>query len=113
MANANAYDGSRWDWVGNPSVTARQLQGRISYVGRLTAQASEKHRVSFNYEYQRRCEGSPLKVDTEDGCNSRDAGWIAAGTATRSAPLDRIDNVRSGPPWNWRDAWRVGGTMDG
>src|SRR5687768_8021478 len=84
VANANAYAASRWDWVGDPSVTARQLQGRVSYVGRFTAQASEKHRVSFNYEYQRRCEGSPLKVETDDGCNSRDADWIAAGTATTS-----------------------------
>ena len=52
-------------------------------VGRLTAQVSEKHRVSFNYEYQRRCEGSPLKVES-DGCNTRDSDWIAAGTATTS-----------------------------
>ncbi|HEU4687256.1 MAG TPA: hypothetical protein VFS23_02790, partial [Vicinamibacterales bacterium] len=83
VANANAFDGSRWDWVADPSVTARQLQGRVSYVGRFTAQASEKHRVSFNYEYQRRCEGSPLTLQG-DGCNSRDTEWIAAGTATTS-----------------------------
>ena len=28
VANANAFDASRWDWVADPSVTARQLQGR-------------------------------------------------------------------------------------
>ena len=83
VANANAFDASRWDWVADPSVTARQLQGRVSYVGRFTAQVSEKHRVSFNYEYQRRCEGSPLEVES-DGCNTRDSDWIAAGTATQS-----------------------------
>ena len=27
-ANANAYDASRWDWVADPSVTPRTLQGR-------------------------------------------------------------------------------------
>src|SRR5438132_3503131 len=75
VANKNAYDASRWDWVADPSVTARQLQGRKSYVGRFTAQVSAKNRVSFNDEYQTRCEGSPLNVGT-DGCNTRDAGWV-------------------------------------
>jgi hypothetical protein len=84
VANKNAYDASRWDWVADPTVTARQLQGRTSYVGRFTAQVSAKHRISFNEEYQQRCEGSPLKVDTTEGCNTRNAGWIAAGTATVS-----------------------------
>ena len=83
VANENAFDASRWDWVADPSVTARQLQGRETYVGRFTAQVSDKHRVSFNEEYQSRCEGSPLKVDTE-GCNTRGADWVAAGTATVS-----------------------------
>jgi hypothetical protein len=83
VANRNAFDGSRWDWVADSSVTARQLQGRESYVARFTAQVSDKHRVSFNQEYQRRCEGSPLTLDG-DGCNSRGADWIAAGTATVS-----------------------------
>ena len=83
VANRNAYDASRWDWVGDPSVTARQLQGRESYVARFTAQVSGKHRISFNEEYQRRCEGSPLKIGS-DGCNTREDDWIAAGTATVS-----------------------------
>ena len=71
VANRNAYDASRWDWVADPSVTARQLQGRKLYIGRFTAQVSDKHRVSFNHEYQSRCEGSPLKVGS-DGCNTRE-----------------------------------------
>jgi hypothetical protein len=83
VANKNAFDASRWDWVADPSITARQLQGRTMYIGRFTAQVSDKNRVSFNQEYQRRCEGSPLRVDT-DGCNTRAAEWIAAGTATVS-----------------------------
>jgi hypothetical protein len=83
VANANAFDASRWDWAPDTSVSARQLQGRETYVGRFTAQVSDKHRVSFNQEYQRRCEGSPLRVES-DGCNRREAGWIAAGTATTS-----------------------------
>jgi hypothetical protein len=83
VANRNAFDASRWDWVADPSVTARQLQGRESYVARFTAQLSARHRVTFNEEYQTRCEGSPLKVGGE-GCNSRGDDWVAAGTATVS-----------------------------
>ena len=87
VANANAFNASRWDWVADPSVTARTLQGRASYIGRITAQVSAKHRVSFNQEYQRRCEGSPLKLDSDDGCNTRGADWVAAGSgATRCRP---------------------------
>ena len=46
-----------------------------------------KNRVTFNQEYQRRCEGSPLKVDS-DGCNTRGADWIAAGTRPRRPRRD-------------------------
>ena len=83
VANRNTYDASRWDWVPDTSVNARQLQGRESFIARFTAQVSARHRVSFNQEYQRRCEGSPLKIGTE-GCNKRGDNWIAAGTATVS-----------------------------
>ena len=83
VANRNTFDASRWDWVADPGVNARQLQGRETYIGRFTAQVSARHRVSFNQEYQRRCEGSPLKIGT-DGCNTRGDDWIAAGTATVS-----------------------------
>ena len=83
VANANAFDLSRWDWAPDNSVTARQSQGRTMYIGRITAQPTPKHRFSFNHEYQVRCEGTPLKVET-DGCHTRPAGWIAAGAATVS-----------------------------
>src|SRR3954463_1388964 len=80
--NANSYDASRWDWVADPSITTRTLQGRTSYIGRITAQVSAKHRVSYNQEYQRRCEGSPLKVETTNGCNARGQDWVAIGAGS-------------------------------
>ena len=83
VANANAFNAARWDWVADNGVTARQIQGRTMYIGRFTAQVSDKHRVSFGHEYQNRCEGSPLKAGV-DGCNTRGADWVAAGTATVS-----------------------------
>src|SRR5687768_11238913 len=51
IANRNAFDASRWDWVGDPTVTLRTKQGRESYIGRITMQVSAKHRVSYNQEY--------------------------------------------------------------
>ena len=87
VANANAYDAGRWDWVADPSVTARTLQGRTAYIGRITAQVSAKHRLSYNQEYQRRCEGSTLKLETDSGCNKRGDNWIGLGAgATTPSP---------------------------
>jgi hypothetical protein len=80
--NANAYDASRWDWVGDPTVTARTLQGRESYIGRITMQVSARHRVSYNHEYQRRCEGSTLRLETDNGCNTRGADWVGLGAGS-------------------------------
>ena len=83
VANANMGDLSRWDWVPDETIGARASQGRSMYIGRLTAQATQKHRISFNHEFQTRCEGSPLFEGT-DGCHSRTSDWIAAGATTTS-----------------------------
>jgi carboxypeptidase family protein len=87
VANANAFNDARWDWVADPSVTARTLQGRESYIGRITMQVSARHRVSYNQEYQRRCEGSTLKLESDNGCNKRGDNWVALGAgATTPSP---------------------------
>ena len=75
-ANANTGDASRWDWVGSP-ISARLVQDRQMWIGRLTGQLG-KSRLSYNYEYQHRCEGTPLKVDTQ-GCHNRGSDWIGLG----------------------------------
>ena len=77
IANANAGNPARWDWVGDPATTTRLVQGRQMIIGRLTAQAG-KNRFNFNSEYQHRCEGTPLKVETQ-GCHNRGADWIGLG----------------------------------
>jgi carboxypeptidase family protein len=76
VANANAGDASRWDWVGSP-ISARLVQDRQMVIGRATAQAG-KSRFTYNYEYQHRCEGTPLKIDTP-GCHNRGSDWIGLG----------------------------------
>jgi hypothetical protein len=80
-ANANAGNAARWDWMSSP-VNARLVQDRMMAMGRFAAQLS-KSRINVNYEYQKRCEGTPLKVDT-DGCHKRGEDWVGLGTTTQS-----------------------------
>jgi Carboxypeptidase regulatory-like domain len=82
VANANAFDATRWDWVADPTVNARTLQGRESYIGRITMQVSARHRLSYNQEYQRRCEGSTLKLESDNGCNTRKSDWVGLGAGS-------------------------------
>ena len=84
-ANANAGDPSRWDWVGAP-IEARLVQDRRMVIGRMTGQFGQ-HRLRFNSEYQHRCEGTPLRVET-DGCHNRGEDWIGLGnnTGTQMSP---------------------------
>ncbi|MBI4520275.1 MAG: TonB-dependent receptor [Gemmatimonadetes bacterium] len=79
FANANTGDASRWDWVGSP-IEARLVQDRMMAIGRLTGQFGQ-HRVRVNSEYQHRCEGTPLRVET-NGCHNRGTNWIGLGNNT-------------------------------
>ena len=76
-ANANAGDPTRWDWVGSP-ISARLVQDRQMIIGRLTGSVRQEAASRFNSEYQHRCEGTPLNVDT-DGCHNRGEDWIGLG----------------------------------
>ena len=76
VANANAGNAARWDWTPSP-INARLVQDRQMIIGRVTAQAG-KSRLQVNSEYQHRCEGTPLKVDTS-GCHNRGDDWIGLG----------------------------------
>jgi carboxypeptidase family protein len=84
VGNANAFnlntnDPNSWLWREDRSYGTRQVQGREMFIGRASAQLTPKHRVSFSHEYQLRCEGSPLKVET-DGCHTRSSEWVASGS---------------------------------
>jgi hypothetical protein len=84
VANANAGNLARWDWVRDASLPARQTQGRKMYIGRATAQVTQKHRINFSHEYQTRCEGAPLRRETDNGCHTRGTDWIASAGLTTS-----------------------------
>jgi hypothetical protein len=80
-ANANAGNAARWDWMSSP-VNARLVQDRQMATGRFTGQAG-KSRIQVNYEYQKRCEGTPLTTAGE-GCHNRGEDWVGLGTTTQS-----------------------------
>ena len=80
-ANANAGNAARWDWMSSP-VNARLVQDRMMAMGRFAAQLG-RSRFNVNYEYQKRCEGTPLNVGT-DGCHKRGEDWVGLGTTTQS-----------------------------
>jgi hypothetical protein len=82
QANANAGNAARWDWVGSP-INARLVQDRTMWIGRVMGQFG-KHRVRVNSEYQARCEGTPLRVET-NGCHNRGEDWIGLGN--NQAPI--------------------------
>jgi hypothetical protein len=103
IANRNAFDASRWDWVGDPGVTVRQLQGRESYIARITAQISGKHRITYNNEYQRRCEGSTL-TERGNGCNQRSADWIAYGAGGTTVSPEAASNYFGNLPYHVNQA---------
>jgi hypothetical protein len=84
VANANAGNLARWDWARDDSLPARQTQGRKMYIGRATAQVTQKHRINFSHEFQSRCEGAPLSRETDNGCHTRGADWIASAGLTTS-----------------------------
>ena len=83
FANKYALDPAHWDYLKDSSISARNVQGRDIYQGRVTAQVTPKNRVMFSHEYQLRCEGSTLTT-AGDGCRQRGADWIALGSTTQS-----------------------------
>jgi Carboxypeptidase regulatory-like domain len=85
VGNANAFNLARWDWVRDESLNGRLSAGRSMYIGRATAQVAKNHRVSVNFEYQQRCDGSPLKEGT-DGCHTRGSDWVAVAAGGTTSP---------------------------
>jgi hypothetical protein len=104
--NKNAGDFSHWDWA--PAATnARLLKDRQMMIGRLTAQVG-KNRFQYNEEYQHRCEGTPLNVDTP-GCHKRGSDWVGLGTSTQSpeATSTAANGYFDVPYWLTQGSWSL------
>lgn len=82
-ANANALDGSKWNYVKDPNVKARSAGAKKIEAIRLTSQITPRNKAGFYWEYQANCTGSAL-VNGGDQCRSRGDDWIALGTPTTS-----------------------------
>ena len=80
-ANANAGLANRWDWMPS-AVDARLVQDRQMAITRIAGQIG-RSRFQGNYEYQKRCEGTPLTVGGQ-GCHNRGDDWVGLGTTTQS-----------------------------
>jgi hypothetical protein len=78
FANRYAGDAARWDYSADDTVEARQSEARKIFAGRITGQVTQRNRVTFSHDYQRRCGGSTLMQDGE-GCRQAGEGWIASG----------------------------------
>lgn len=83
FGNAYAGDPTKWGYLRDESVEARNATGRDTYLLRLTAQVTPRNRVTFSQENQYLCEGSSLMTGSND-CRPRGANWIAMGTTTTS-----------------------------
>ena len=78
VANRYAGDASHWDYDRDTGIESRVAETRKIAAGRFTTQLAQKHRVTFSYDYQRRCGGSTLK-SSGDGCRKAGDDWIASG----------------------------------
>jgi hypothetical protein len=83
FGNAYAFDPAHWDYLKDPSLSVRDVQGRTLYQGRLTGQISAKNRITFSQQVEDRCQGSSEALNGP-GCRSRGSDWTAMGSTTLS-----------------------------
>lgn len=78
IANKYAGDPTHWDYAPDTSLEPRDVDGRKIYSIRLTGQATQKNRLTFYQEYQRRCSGSSL-TQGADACRTPGSDWVGEG----------------------------------
>jgi hypothetical protein len=91
FANRYAGDPSHWDYAVDKSIESREADGRHIYSIRLTGQVTQRNRVTFSQEHQRRCSGSTLTSDG-DGCRQAGDSWVGEG---------RTFGANTGSPESW------------
>ena len=92
-ANANALDPSKWNYAKDPNVTARSAGSKQIESIRLTAQATERNKLGFYWDYQGNCAGGAL-VNTGSPCRERGDNWIPLGSSTTSPESANMWNER-------------------
>ncbi len=72
-----AGDPTQWLYEPEPGVETRQVESKLDLSIRLTAQLSQRNRVTFSSQVQDRCQGSSLTLEG-GGCRTRGTDWIGA-----------------------------------
>ncbi|HEY6507798.1 MAG TPA: carboxypeptidase regulatory-like domain-containing protein, partial [Vicinamibacterales bacterium] len=75
FGNLNAGDATRWDYIADQSITSRSANSRKSLAGRITAQLSQRNKVSASFDKQFVCAASTYTVEGE-GCRVREGDWM-------------------------------------
>ena len=78
FGNLNAGDPAKWNYVVDQGIKQRSATGRKIGGARVTAQLSQRNKVSAYYDYQKICEGSSYSKDGSQ-CRQRGEDWIAVG----------------------------------
>src|SRR5688572_4634380 len=76
FGNLNAGDPTKWAYVADQSITSRTSNSRKIVAGRITAQLSQRNKVSASFDKQMVCAGSSYAIDA-DQCRVRGDDWVA------------------------------------
>jgi hypothetical protein len=76
--NAVAGDPTRWDYVEDENLKSRSAEDKKIAGVRLTAQATERNKLSFYIDYQKVCQGGAFEQGG-DQCRDRGDDWVAVG----------------------------------
>src|SRR5206468_8932669 len=60
----------KWNYVSDPTVSARTAGSTTDFLGRVTAQVTPRNKVNFSYDQQFACSGSSYD-DTSRSCRPR------------------------------------------
>ena len=75
FGNLNAGNPTNWAYVVDPSIKSRTVGSRKTLAGRVTAQLSERNKISASYDRQFVCNGSSYEVGAEQ-CRVRGDDWM-------------------------------------
>ena len=75
FGNLNAGDPTKWAYVVDPSIKSRTVGSRKSAAARVTAQLSQRNKISGSYDKQYICNGSSYALDA-DQCRVRGDDWV-------------------------------------
>ena len=75
--NRFAGDATQWFYEPETDAEIRQVETKLDTSIRLTAQLTNRDRVTFSTQIQDRCQGATLTVGG-DGCRQRGTDWAAA-----------------------------------